>query len=128
VSSDEHDASVRDPDRDADPNSERRASDADEWWVDRFILYSARESMLWALGLVVVGHFAVFIASVVLVAIRSAHPLGVSISLLLLAGTGLGVRAEIRRKGRPAGLTWLLLATWLLSGILAYVGDRYHLL
>ena len=103
-------------------------SDTDEWWVDRFILYAARESMLWAMGLVVVAHFAAFIASALLAAIRTAHPVGVSISLLLLVGTGIGARAEIRRKGRPAGLTWLLLATWLLSGIVAYVGDRYGLL
>ena len=84
--------------------------------------------MLWALLLVVVTHFAAFIASVCLAALRTGHPLAVSISLLLVVGTGIGVRAEIRRKGKPAGLTWLLLATWLLSGGVAYLGDRFGLL
>ena len=103
-------------------------TDTDEWWVDRFILYSARESTLWVVLFVVIAHFAAFIASACLAALRTGHPLGVSISLLLLVGTAAGVRAEIRRKGKAAGLTWLLLATWLLSGGVAYVGDRFGLL
>ena len=103
-------------------------SDTSEWWVDRYLLYSARESMLWGLLFVVLAHFAVFIASVVLAAARTGHPLAVTISLLLIGGTGWSVRAEVRRKGKLAGLTWLLAATWLLSGLAAYVGDRYALL
>ena len=96
--------------------------------MDRYLLYSARESMLWGLLIVVLAHFAAFIASALLAAGRTGHPLAVSISLLLIGGTGWGVWAEVRRKGRLAGLTWLLVATWVLSGLTAYVGDRYGLL
>lgn len=136
MTSEEHDAASRNSGEQSggragaklDRNAPLEASDTDEWWVDRFILRGARDSMLWALGFVVLAHFAGFIASAVLAAVRTAHPVGVSISLLLLAGTALSVRAEVRRKGKAAGLTWLLLATWALSGIVAYVGDRYGLL
>ena len=122
--------SDRESGRDSALNSERNAEqiDADEWWVDRFILYPAREPMLWALLVVVLAHFAAFIASALLAALRTGHPVGVSVSLFLVVGTASGVRAEIRRKGRAAGLTWLLLATWLLSGAVAYLGDRFGLL
>ena len=126
MSSDEDEASPPGSPRIVEPTSE--PTNADEWWVDRFILYPARDPTLWALLLVVVAHFAAFIASACLTALRTGHPLGVSISLLLLVGTAGAVRAEIRRKGKAAGLTWLLLATWLLSGGVAYVGDRFGLL
>ena len=107
---------------------EAAVSEADEWWVDRFILYAVRESMLWALLLVVLAHVAAFIATALLAAIRTGHPLGISISLLLVGGTAASVRAEVRRKGRPAGLSWLLLATWSLSGVIGWAGHRLELL
>ena len=122
MSWDEDDATSGDPERAAEP------TDSDEWWVDRFVLYSARESTLWVLLFVVIAHFAAFIASVCLAALRTGHSLAVSISLLLVVGTAFGVRAEIRRKGKVAGLTWMLVATWLLSLGVAYVGDRFDLL
>jgi hypothetical protein len=101
---------------------------ADVWWVDRYVLYAARESTLWALFVVVLAHFAVFIASVGLVSARTLHPFALSICLMLVGITVWGVVAEVRRKGKAAGLTWLLLATWLLSGVAAYVGNRWELL
>jgi heme/copper-type cytochrome/quinol oxidase subunit 3 len=106
----------------------RSTADTDEWWVDRYVLYSMREPMLWALLFVVLAHFAAFIASAVLTAGRTGHPVAISLSLLLLGGTAWSVRAEVRRKGKLAGLTWLLAATWILSGVTAYVGDRLDLL
>lgn len=100
----------------------------DEWWVDRFVLYMARESMLWGLLLVVLAHVAAFIASASLTAARTLHPFAIAISLLLVGITVWGILAEVRRKGRAAGLSWLLLATWLMSGVLAYFGYRYDFL
>ena len=104
------------------------SGDASEWWVDRYVLYAVRESTLWALLLVVMAHFAAFIASAVLATVRTGHPFGVTISTLLVVGTAWGVVAEVRRKGRMAGFTGLLAATWLLSAVVAYVGDRFGLL
>ena len=101
---------------------------ADEWWVDRFILYMARESMLWGLLVVVLAHVAAFIASAGLTAARTLHPFAIVISLALVGITVWGILAEVRRKGRAAGLSWLLLATWLMSGVLAYFGYRYDFL
>ena len=102
--------------------------DTDEWWVDRFILYMARESMLWLLLFVIVAHISAFIASAGLTAARTLHPFAIAISLVLVGFSVWGVVAEVERKGKLAGLTWLLLATWLLGGVLAYLGNRYDFL
>lgn len=115
-------------DRSGDSDGSDGPDGTDEWWVDRFILYSVRESMLWALLLVVLAHIAGFVASALLATLRTGHPAGVAISLMLVGGTAASVRAEVRRKGKPAGLTWLLLATWLLSGLVAWAGDQFGLL
>ena len=124
MSSDDSEHGGTDPTREADES----AAIEDGWWVDRYILYAARESMLWPLLIVVLAHFAAFIASVLLPAWRTGNSLAVTLSLLMVVGTGLSVRAEVRRKGRPAGLTWMLAATWGMSGIAAYAGNRFDLL
>ena len=108
-----------------DPGSDREPQG--ELWVDRWILPAIRESTLFPLLLVVIGHVVAFIAPALLFAIRDRQ-LGAQVVLLaLIALTSGCVRFEIRRHRRPDLLSVILLATWLLSGATAWACDRYGL-
>ncbi len=94
-------------------------------WVERWILPFVRESTLWPILLVIIGHAAAFLTAALLIALRDRRPAaGVALLGLLFLSASV-VRYEWTRVGRPAALAGVLLATWLLSGALAFVADRY---
>jgi hypothetical protein len=112
------------------PCSDETGSDREpkgELWVDRWILPAVRESTLFPLLLVVIGHVAAFVAPALLFAVRDRQ-LGAQVGVLALIVLTSGcVRFEIRRHRRPDLLSLILLATWLLSGAAAWACDRYGL-
>ena len=109
-----------------EPGSEREPTG--ELWVDRWILPAVRESTLFPLLLVVIGHVVAFAAPALLFAVRDRHT-GARVALLALAVLTFGcVRFEIRRHHRPDLLSAILLATWLVSAVVAWACNRYGLL
>ena len=108
-----------------EPGSEREPKG--ELWVDRWILPAVRESTLFPLLLVVIGHAVAFVAPALLFAVRDRQ-IGARLALLALAVLTFGcVRFEFRRHRRPDLLSAILLATWLASGVAAWACDRYGL-
>lgn len=99
-----------------------------ELWIDRYVYPAVRESTLFPLLLVVIGHVVAFIAPALLFAVRDRS----FASMIALFGiTVLSVqcvRFEVARSGRPDVLSWILLATWLVSGATAWACDHYQLL
>ncbi len=108
-----------------DAGSEREPQG--ELWVDRWILPAVRESTLFPLLLVVIGHVVAFVAPALLFAVRDRH-IGARMALLVLVVLTFGcVRIEIRRHRRPDLLSAILLATRLASGAAAWACNRYGL-
>jgi hypothetical protein len=103
--------------------SEPRDPFAGPTWIDRAVLPFVRESTLWPIAIIIVGHAIAFLAPLLLLAIRDARTPAVVALVLLLGGTGLGVRSEARSRGLGA-FTGLLTATWALSAIGAVYADR----
>ncbi len=112
------------------PHSDETGGDRQpegELWVDRWILPAVRESTLFPLLLVVIGHAVAFIAPALLFAVRDRQ-FGAQVALFALIVLTSGcVRFEVRRHRRPDVLSAILLATWLLSGATAWACDRYGL-
>lgn len=108
-----------------EPGSDREPKG--ELWVDRWILPAVRESTLFPLLLVVIGHVVAFVAPALLFAVRDRQ-IGARLAVLALAVLTFGcVRFEFRRHRRPDLLSAILLATWLASGAAAWACDRYGL-
>ncbi|MDJ0851289.1 MAG: hypothetical protein QNK04_23190 [Myxococcota bacterium] len=95
-------------------------------WVDRFVLVFVRESTLWPVALVVIGHAIAFLGPLMLWSVRDGLRLA-TVTLVLLVLLSLAAMAwELRRAG-PGALTGLLASTWALSLAAAVVADRYGL-
>jgi hypothetical protein len=108
-----------------DPGSDREPKG--ELWVDRWILPAVRESTLFPLLLVVIGHVVAFTAPALLFALRDQQ-FGARVAVLALLVLTFGcVRFEVRRHRRPDILSAILLATWLASGAAAWACNRYGL-
>jgi hypothetical protein len=102
---------------------ERDAFDGPSW-VDRWLLPFVREPTLWPVLLVVIGHAMAIIAPLLLLAVRD-RSVPASVALLgLVAVSGVTVRFDLRRSGRPAALSWVVLVTWLGSGAVAWLAHR----
>jgi hypothetical protein len=94
-------------------------------WVERWILPFIHDSTLWPVLLVLIGHAAAFLTAALLLGVRD-RGLGAMVALLgLLFLSGSVVRYEWASLRRPAALSGVVLATWLLSCALAVVADHY---
>jgi hypothetical protein len=101
---------------------------ADELWIDRYLLPAIRESTLFPLLLVVIGHVVAFIAPALLFAVRD-RSFGAMLALVVIAFfTVQCIRFEVRRHGRPDVLSAIFVGTWLASAATAWACDHYHLL
>jgi hypothetical protein len=94
-------------------------------FVARWILPFVRESTLWPVLLVLIGHASAFLVPVVLMGVRDRMLAPAAALLGAVGGTVSLVRYEIRCIGRPAALTGVAAATWLLAGVLAWLADRH---
>ncbi|MGH0034108.1 MAG: hypothetical protein ACQGVK_03685 [Myxococcota bacterium] len=94
-----------------------------ESWVAPYV----RDPTLWPVLIVVVVHLIAFLAPALLLSVRDGG-IGSSATIAVSAGaTTLAVAQEWRIRGRPAELSWVLLASWLASAGLAWVADRHDL-
>ena len=112
----------------ASPPTQSEREPEDELWVDRYLMPAIREPTLLPLLLVFIGHIVAFLAPLLLFAIRDGS-FGSQLGLLLIVFLTQGpVRFEFGRKRRPYPLSWILLATWVTSGLTAWACDHYKLL
>lgn len=103
-------------------------SSNDELWIDRYLLPAIRESTLFPLLLVVIGHVVAFIAPALLFSLRD-RSFGAMFALFAIGVlTVQCVRFEVGRHGRPDVLSAIIGATWVASGAAAWACDHYHLL
>ena len=108
------------------PSQSERESEG-ELWVDRYLMPAIREPSLMPLVLVFIGHFVAFLAPLLLFAIRDrSFPSQLGLLLLMFLSYG-PVRFEFGRRRRPYPLSWILLATWVTSGLTAWACDHYKL-
>ncbi len=93
-------------------------------WLDRYVLVFVRESTLWPVALVVIGHAVAFLGPLMLWSVRDGQRLA-TVTLVLLALLSLAAMAwELRRRG-PGALNGLLGSTWALSVAAAVIADRH---
>ena len=93
-------------------------------WVDRYILVFVRESTLWPVALVVIGHAVAFLAPLMRWSVRDGERAS-TVTLVVLVVLSLAAMGwELRRRGLGA-LAALLGSTWALSVAGAVVADRY---
>ena len=96
--------------------------------VESFMMHYLEESMLWPIVIVVIGHAVALASFTLLLAVRERRLSAMAATGLLLYASFLGVRWEYRRHGNLKAITWLLVITWLLSGLTAYLGHSYKIL
>lgn len=93
-------------------------------WSDRWILPFVREPTLWPVLLVLVAHVVVFLAPLLLLALRDGHG-GARVTLAVTAlASAWAAAGEWRRRGRPGALGALLGVLWILSGAGALLAHR----
>lgn len=106
----------------------RNAADSELPWLERWILPYMRESLLWPVLVAIAGHVVAAIVPALLFALRDHSPLGALALVVLLALSVGAAHEEIRQCGGPGALGGVLLATWIVSGVVAIASDHYGLL
>jgi hypothetical protein len=87
-----------------------------------------RESTLWPLWIVVIGHAVAFLAPAVVFSMRDRSIPSFAALAILLVGTGARVRGDLAARGGVGLLTRILLATWVLAGAAAWGAARWGVL
>jgi hypothetical protein len=101
--------------------------DPEARFLDVVIAPLVRDSMLWPILVVFVLHLIAGLSYALVFSLRERRPaalLALALALWLTAG---GVRAELRVRGRPAALTWILAVTWLGAAAVAFGGHHWHI-
>ena len=93
-------------------------------WIERWVLYWVRESTLWPVLVVMVGHVVALGAPLMIWSVRDGSWASAATLAGLAALSAAGVRTEIRARQRPGALTGLVLASWLLTAGGAWLADR----
>jgi hypothetical protein len=95
--------------------------------LERWALPFVRDSTLWPILVVVIGHVVAFAAPVMLLAVRDGR-LSSWAALLGLAALTVGLlRSEAHPRRRPGPLGSVALTTWLLSAAAAVAVDRFDI-
>ncbi len=87
-----------------------------------------RESTLWPLWIVLIGHVVAFVTPVVVFALRDRGLPSLAALAILLVATGVRVRGDLSERGGVGLLTRVLLATWTLAGAAAWAAARWGVL
>jgi hypothetical protein len=88
-----------------------------EFWLTPYLTDFA----LLPVTLVVIAHAVAFLASVMVFAVRDRMSFAIAGLGLLGYGSFLAIRHEARRTGSLGALTAVIIVTWLLSMVAAYV-------
>lgn len=84
-----------------------------------------RESTLWPVWLVMVGHAAAFGAVVLLLGARDRNPAALAALALLVLGSLARGAARLREGRGPGPVEGLIAAVWILSAGTAWIAHRY---
>jgi hypothetical protein len=92
--------------------------------VEKLMMPFVRNAALWPVGFAVFGHASLLAAIAIILVYRQ----GSAGAIATLAALGLGtfflcVR-EVRRRGRPAGISLILLLTWVGAFVVAWAAER----
>ncbi len=94
-------------------------------WVEGFVLVFVRESTLWPVLLVLVGHAAAFLGMAMLLGLRDRRISALLLLALLAVGSLRAAAAEISALRRPGALTGLLAGVWVTSAGLAWLAHHH---
>ncbi len=111
-----------DPDPQPTPPVDPRAED-DPRGVDLWIMPYIEDSTLRPVLIVVMAHVVAFASPVVLLAVRDRSPGPIFATLILLGLTARGFRFEKNARGKFGAISWILVATWIFTGIAAYFAN-----
>lgn len=95
---------------------------------DRWVMPYLEDSALWPVLIVIIAHIVAFTAPVLLFAFRDRRFVGMAALLLMGFASVQAVRYDLGRRGRPAAITGLLTACWVLSSAAAYFASEWGLL
>jgi uncharacterized membrane protein len=93
-------------------------------FLDHVVQPFVRDTMLWPILAVFVGHLVAGLSFALVLALRDRRPVAWIALLFAVFVTASGVRTELRVRHRPAALTAILAATWLLSVLAGVAGHR----
>jgi hypothetical protein len=99
--------------------------DPERRFLDTVVVPLVRDSMLWPILAVFVGHLVAGLSYALVFALRERRPVALIALAFALFVTVSAVRTELRVRGRPAALVGILTATWLLSIAVALAGHSY---
>jgi CDP-diglyceride synthetase len=98
--------------------------DPEARFLDLVVVPLVRDSMLWPILVVFVLHLVAGLSYALAFSLRERRPAALLALGLAIFLTFNGVRTELRVRGRPEALSWILAATWLLSIAAALVGHH----
>jgi hypothetical protein len=101
-------------------------SDPEARFLETVIAPLTRDSMLWPILAVFVGHLVAGLSYALVFSLRDRRPaalLALALAVWLSIG---GVRAELRVRGKPAALTGIIAVIWLLGAAVAFAGDHWR--
>jgi len=110
----------------AEPSEDDRSDQSPT--LERFLMHYFEDSALWPIVVVIVGHLVAISSFTLLTAIRERKLSAMLGGALLVYGSFLVLRWEYRQHRRPGKFALLLAITWILSGLIAYLGDLYKFL
>jgi hypothetical protein len=93
-------------------------------FAERWLAPFVREPLLWPVAAVILAHAVVFLAPVLLLALRDRRiaPLGALTGVVVLSGAA--VRGELSRKHKPGIVCALLATIWVLAVLAAFAAHR----
>jgi len=100
-------------------------ADPEARFLDVVIAPLVRDSMLWPILGVFVGHLVVGLAFALVLGVIERRFAALAALAFALFLTWSGVRLELRVRKRPGALIGILAATWLLALVVAWIGHQY---
>jgi hypothetical protein len=92
-------------------------------WVETWVLPYVEEMALWPVLVALLGHVVVIVVPLMLHIYRNGPGFNVFVLGLFVAASVWLVRMELRARGGPGGLTWVMLGTWLVSFPFAWFAE-----
>jgi hypothetical protein len=92
--------------------------------IEKLMMPFVRNAALWPVGFAVFGHASLLAAIAILVVYREGSAGAIATLAALTLGTLWLVVREVRRRGRPAGISSILLLTWAGAFVVAWAAER----
>lgn len=97
-------------------------------WLEKFVLPYITDSALWPVLFAILGHVGVVLAMPMINVYRDGSRVSLGVLIFLgLGPSGALVRWEWDRDRKLGPLTWLVVLTWAMGFLLAFLAYRYGL-